>query len=166
MISSNSASISLNERMNRFRLASRDIFNQHFRLENPYDSASAAWAAEERFVEVQRVLFKNLVVEPVPPVAPRQYGEVQRWISVRSSVPSTAIPAMINRDIDSGYWDHSVREISTGSTLVFVSFFDWDQLAIRDNRYVRVLIAESADKPEIVGRHALIETYLIRFELA
>lgn len=51
-------------------------------------------------------------------------------------------PIMFNREIQSGYWDHPLKEVTNDAKLVFVSFFDWDDLDYRDNRYVRVIVGE------------------------
>jgi hypothetical protein len=45
----------------------------------------------------------------------------------------------------------------------FVGFFDWEQLALRDYRYVRLTIETMPDHPELVGREALIEFQFCRF---
>jgi hypothetical protein len=70
---------------------------------------------------------------------------------------------MINRDIDSGYWDYPLKEINNDVKMTFISFFDWDQLGFRDNQYVRVLIVESPNNTEIIGKHALIESRNVIF---
>src|ERR1700719_579447 len=68
--------MTLDERMNRFRLASRELFNHFFHIPAATGAASAlppgtssayndeAWNAEERFSEVEAVLFEKLVIEP------------------------------------------------------------------------------------------------------
>jgi hypothetical protein len=65
---------------------------------------------------------------------------------------------MINRDRPrSGYWDHPKERITVeDGELLFARFFDFDQLACRDFRYLEVFIASSAREPDIVGRWALL----------
>ncbi|HZZ91906.1 MAG TPA: hypothetical protein VFE23_05045 [Usitatibacter sp.] len=153
--------MSLDLLMNTFRVASRELFNHYFRLDDPYSATAAAWAAEERFREVESVLFDQLVVVPIG-LRLGNYGKPQERIIVKSRLGGP-VPAMINREFTSGYWDYPVKEMSSSATLLFVKFFDWDQLAVRDNRYVCVQIVDWADHPEAKGKSALIETNLIEF---
>jgi hypothetical protein len=77
---------------------------------------------------------------------------------VRPSVES-GVPVMINRDRPrSGYWDHPKQRIAAHEAeLRLARFFDFDQLACRDFRYLEVFIASSAREPDIVGRWALLD---------
>lgn len=152
----------IDEMMNRFRLASRELFNHYFRLQVPYDGDG--WALEARFSEVQALLFQKLVLEPAA-LSGTRYGDVQSRILVQLGDTDVA-PAMLNRETDSGYWDYPKKELTKEPTLVFVSFFDWDSLGFRDNRYVRVLIDSWPSCQEAVGKHALIESHYVRFALA
>ena len=144
--------------MNQFRLASREVFNHYFRISDPYNNGG--WELEERFWDVQAALFRKLVVEPasLPNI---DYGDVQSSIQVKLN--SDSVPAMVNRDVDSGYWDNHVKEVSQNARLLFVSFFDWDQLGYRDNRYVCVKIDCWDDHPELVGFRVLIESHCVKF---
>jgi hypothetical protein len=58
---------------------------------------------------------------------------------------------MLNREVDSGYWDYPLEEVTREAKLGFISFFDWDQLDYRDHRYVRVQVLEWASQPTVVG---------------
>lgn len=154
-----SATGDLDEMMNRFRLASRELFNHYFRVPDPYNSNG--WALEERFSVVQEVLFQKLVSEPAS-LSAMSYGQIQPEILVELR-GSDAAPVMLNRKIDSGYWDYHIKEVTNEPTLLFVSYFDWDQLNFRDNRYVRVQVDSWASCTEVVGKHALIESHHVRF---
>ena len=149
----------IDEMMNQFRIASRELFNHFFRVANPYDNDG--WLFERRFSEVQAALFQNLVAEPALSSDTR-YGNLQVEISVELRQSEFA-PIMINRDIDSGYWDFPLKEITKGAQLFFVSFFDWNQLDYRDNRYVRAQINHWPSHTEVVGKHCLIESQHVRF---
>jgi hypothetical protein len=72
-------------------------------------------------------------------------------------------PLLINREIDSGYWDYPIREVGRLATLRFISFFDWDQLGVRDNMYVRVVIHSWPGASELEGKHALIGANYVQF---
>ena len=145
--------------MNEFRLASRELFNHFFRIADPY--VNNGWSLEERFTAVQAILFDKLVTEPAS-LPKTRYGLRQAEIVVTLR-NSESVPIMINREVDSGYWDFPIREVSVEAGMSFVCFFDWDQLDYRDNRYVRVQIERWASNPETIGKHALIESHYVRF---
>jgi hypothetical protein len=142
----------LNECMNSFRVASRELFNHYFRGD---------WDDEERFQVVQAALFEQMVLVPSSTEYIR-YGNLNP--NIRALLNANAAPIMINREIDCGYWDHPRTEITRDATLLFITFFDWDQLAVRDNKYVRVQVKECPEIPEIIGKHALIDCQYIMFE--
>jgi hypothetical protein len=153
--------MTLDERMNQFRLVSRDLFNHYFRIPHPYDGG-AGWTPEERFSEVQRLLFRSLVIDSAKLVG-REYGDVQECIIVASRTGSD-IPLLLNREINSGYWDHPITAAPSSAALLFIGFFDWDQLDIRDNQYVRVKVENWPGHHDLAGKHALIESRHVRFE--
>jgi len=70
---------------------------------------------------------------------------------------------MLNREIDSGYWDYPVRFVPHICRLIFIAYFDWDQLNYRDHHYVRVQISDWPLHPEMRGKHGLIEATHIMF---
>jgi hypothetical protein len=148
--------------VNRFRLASRDLFNVYFHVNDPYKNDG--WSAAERFSEVEVVLFEKLVLE-AGHLSNVKYGTLHPEIQVALRGTDHA-PIMLNRDVDSGYWDYPVKEVTQDAKLLFVRFFDWDQLDYRDNRYVRVRVDQWPSHPETVGKHALINSQSVRFEKA
>lgn len=151
--------MNLDEAINQFRIASRELFNNFFRTLNPYENDG--WLYEERFRAVEEVLFRNLVTAPAF-IEDIRYGETQYGIEVELRMCDSA-PVMLNREISSGYWDYPISEISKGVQMVFISFFDWDKLDYHDNRYVRVQISGWPSHPEAIGKHALIESQYVRF---
>jgi hypothetical protein len=70
---------------------------------------------------------------------------------------------MLNREVNSGYWDFPIREVTRDARLLFFRFFDWDVLAYRDNRYVLVQIDSWPSHPEAVGKQALVEARYVHF---
>lgn len=151
----------INSLVHRFRLASRDLFNHFFRVEDPYENEDA-WAFEERYSEVEALLFEKLVLEPANlPVI--RYGSMHPAIGVEIKYGEFA-PVMLNRELDSGYWDDPIKEVTSEAKLAFISFFDWDQLDYRDHRYVRVQVLEWPSQPHTIGKHALIETHYVIFK--
>jgi hypothetical protein len=145
--------------MNRFRLASRELFNHYFRIDAPYDDDG--WTHEQRFSAIEMLLFQKLVIEPagLPEVL---YKSLQWAIRVEIR-KSNEVPISLNRDKDSGYWDFPVRSITADARLGFLAFFDWDVLGYRDNQYTRVQIIDWDAHPETVGKHGLIETQHVSF---
>ncbi len=150
----------LDAHLNQFRIASRELFNKFFRVDDPYKN-DQAWVLEERYREVEALLFQKLVVEPMnlPTVA---YGVPNPHIRVELKHGEFA-PIMLNREVDSGYWDHPLREVTREAKLAFISYFDWDQLDFRDHRYVRVQVLEWPSQPGAVGKHAFIEAHYVRY---
>ncbi|MCP5071733.1 MAG: hypothetical protein GY947_00350 [Rhodobacteraceae bacterium] len=151
----------INDQMNKFRLAGRGVFNQYFRP-SPNDESGDAWTEIERFACVERALFDALVIQPCGLMNRIYYQETITEIGVRLR-QSNRVPAMINRDTDSGCWDHPVKELAAETVMSFVHFFDWDQTDYIDYRYVRVTIDNCPTNSGIVGKHALIETQYIEF---
>lgn len=142
----------IDDLMRQFRLASREIFNHFFRIPDPYNNDG--WVPEERFSEVQALLFQKLVTEPagLPGVT---HGGCQPSIG---AIPiSDRVPAQLNRERVSVYWDHPVEELTQAARLCFKCFFDWDQLGYRDNQYARVRIETWPSHPDLVGKDALVE---------
>lgn len=151
--------INVDEMMNQFRLASRELFNHFFRIPDAYNNNG--WLLEERFSDVQNILFQKLVTEPAS-LSDTTYGNLQPEILVELRSSESA-PIMVNREVESGYWDYPIKEITKDARLLFVSFFDWDQLDYRDNRYVRLQIDSWPSHPEASGKQALIESQYVRF---
>jgi hypothetical protein len=148
--------------MNKFRLASRDLFNHFFYVADPYNNRQLAWLQEERFRDIQAVLFQKQVVEPMFLNTVEEYGRPQPNILVEPN-NNHAIPIMLNREINTGYWDYPLKEVDANARLFFVCFFDWDQLNYRDNRYVCIQVNQCLTHSEIVGKHGLIESQYVRF---
>ncbi len=101
------------------------------------------------------------MVEPAS-IASVSYGYPQPAIQVELHGIESA-PIMVNREIDSGYWDYPIRDISNNAKMIFVSFFDWDRLSYRDNHYVRVQIREWSSHQDVEGKHGLIESQFVSF---
>lgn len=144
--------------MNRFRIAGRELYNNFFLVPDPYQNDG--WTFEARFRRVEQILFEKLVGEPAS-LPKCDYGLVQQNILVELS--SERAPIMINREIDSGYWDYPMKEITRTAQLLFIEFFDWDRLGYRDNQYARVQILHFSLAPEVGGRQALIESQYVKF---
>lgn len=157
----------INKAMNKFRLASREIYNGYFFNDDPNASHDDFYLPRERFIDLQSVLFSKLVLEPCN-LDDADYGSnkvIQGIFVVSASelVDGEGIPALVNRDKVSGYWDFALKHLPLDTKLGFVRFFDWDQRAVMDNRLVRAEILSCPSMPEIVGKHVLIEAGCVSF---
>jgi len=163
--------LTLHQSISRFRVASRELFNNYFRT--PLGSSND-FQLEEAFAAVEQLLFEKLVLEPwtIPNVTNGYKFGPYPSIRVQVRMPKGATdevqqfrsaPMKINRQIYSGYWDHPLNVVTNEATLLFICFFDFDQLSYRDNRYVRVMITEWKSHPAVVGKEALIESSLVEY---
>jgi hypothetical protein len=149
----------LDEMLILFRLASRELFNQYFHIHDPY--INNGWEYYERFKEVEKILFQKMVTEPSS-IEDIEYGDPHHNIIVQLRDIDSA-PIMINRGIDSGYWDYPITQISKDIKMIFINFFDWDQLGYRDYKYVKTKILGCPFNSELSGKQALIEVEYVRF---
>lgn len=147
--------------MHKFRLASRELFNHYFHGVEPNPGAQHEIPTSESFSEVEKALFRGLVIQPLN-IDDVVYGILQPNISVKMRTVKF-MPIMLNRELTSGYWDHPLTEVTNEVGMLFVSFFDWDHLGWRDNQYVRVQVSRWDEYPELVGKHGLIEARDVEF---
>lgn len=148
----------IEEALQNFRLASRDLYNHSFKRLIRYNSQ-----LDEYFSDIQDLLFKSLVTDPLE-LDYLKYGDIQADIFVRNTMSST-VPVMINREVNSGYWDYPINELSNDAVVNFVSFFDFDQARSMDCQYVLTHITSWQKHQEIVGKFALIEYQYAVFTL-
>lgn len=153
----------MDKAINKFRLASRELFNNFF-LEEFLEAEDEDFY--EQFTIIEEQLFCALVTTKFD-LGKIVYGFPQPEILVKAKEASICgTPIMINREIDSGYWDYPISIASPECVFTFVKFFDWDQKSYKDNRYVRVIIQEWPADPDLVGKHALIETIYTSYNQA
>lgn len=153
----------LNIQMEQFRLASRELFNHYFlplyRLEE-----GVSWDVSEGYARIRSLLFQTIVANRIGVIL-SEYGEVQKSIRVLLREGLEQAPALINRELNSGYWDHQIDRIDDSAIVRYEGFFDWEESGQMDNRYVRVFIESWPLHPEIRGKRALIDWMYVRFEL-
>jgi hypothetical protein len=155
--------VDLDTLMRQFRLASRELFNHLFRIEDPYENDG--WTPEERFRRLELLLFDVLVIGPAG-LDRIGYGDTNRNIRVALARNGESAPIMLNRGLATGYWDHPTREVGKDVGLAFVTFFDWDVLGIKDNQYVKAEVVDWPEHPELSGKRLLVEAHYVRFEVA
>ncbi|QGM98389.1 hypothetical protein [Methylocystis parvus] len=145
----------LDIRMRLFRSLSREVFNIAFYVDNPWSNTKLAWNINEYFTELERHMFNYIVLEPLDfQIIP--YGRVNHEIEVIGASYLDSIPALLNRDIESGYWDYPIKEIPSDAKCKFISFFDWSDIDLKDYEFVKITIITCKSLPEIVGKHALV----------
>lgn len=152
----------MNRSINKFRLASRELFNTYFL--DALSEDQTGWEYLEHFDFVQESLFAALVSVPNG-LGQVVYGSPQPEILVKVA-SATGAPILLNREIDSGYWDDPIDCASPSAIFMFVNFFDWDQRSYKDNRYARVIVLAWPENAQLIGKHALIETHYIAYEKA
>ena len=151
-----------NTAINKFRIASREVFNHYFRREDPYENDG--WDLEERFRRLQDVMWMEIVIaEGVG--QDLSYGLTNRGIVV---VPTSSVRTPIMISDGPGSRAHPVVFAPPESRFAFMEYFDWDQLAYRDNQYTRLQITEWPGElnADLVGREALIEAQYVTYESA
>lgn len=152
----------LDTRVRRFRIATRELFNTYFALPEPWKNPDKAWQSMGYFVEIEAAVFNYMVLAPEK-IAIVRYGQMHPDIYVSAKPGISALPALINRDISSGYWDFALPEFPSDVRLNFISFFDWSDLDMRDNEFAKVVVSESPTIPDIVGKQALIRPINVVF---
>ena len=142
---------------NHYRVSARAIWNTAFWPDPDFRN----WDSIDRFHEIEKLLFDELVLAKIDREWP-PHELFQAAIPFFHIVPSGAgMRIMIQNprsERATGYWDHPVDVALRGEAeLLFIAYFDWDQMNYIDLRYYRVKIASFDAHPEVVGRDALID---------
>lgn len=141
-----------------YRISARAIWNTAFWPDEDFRN----WDSIDQFHEIEKLLFQELVLAKVDREWPLQ-DLFKNTIPFFRVVPSLAhgTPIMIQSPRPgkpTGYWDDPVSLVKPGQAeLLFIAYFDWDQMDYIDLRYYRVKIASFDTHSELVGREALIE---------
>lgn len=142
-----------------YREAVRHLWNSAF---STIDEPLRFGVCLELFEEIDRLVFKSLVCEPLG-IRLEEKATSTPFLDFKViPISSSDVPVMVNRSIPaSGYWDHPVRMLrATDVDLALIGFFDWDEYNIKDCAYYRVRISDCISQPDLIGRDALIETHL------
>lgn len=154
--------VDLDALMKNFRVASRELFNNAFRMYVPDRKSEDVWDWINRFKLVETELFKRLVLDPSA-LPLRSYGDPDTEIAVK--VNGRRIPALINRTQSGAYWDFPIEHLSEEVTMRFVRFFDWDELDFHDSRYVLATIEDWPSHPETAGKQVLFDPLYAKFSI-
>jgi hypothetical protein len=149
-----------------YRSNARAIWNTAFWPDQDFRN----WDSIEQFHEIEKLLFQELVLAKVD----REWPLCDLFVNAITFfqiAPSIAhgTPILIQNPrpgAPTGYWDDPVNLIKPREAeLVFIAYFDWDQMDYIDLRYYRVKIVSFDAHPELVGREALIERQHARVHL-
>jgi len=141
-----------------YRSSARAIWNTAFWPDPDFRN----WDSIDQFHEIEKLLFQELVLAKMD----REWPLCDLFVNAipfLQVVPSIAhgTPIMIQNPRPSaptGYWDDPVGLIEPRQAdLLFIAYFDWNEMDYIDLRYYRVKIASFDAHPELVGREALIE---------
>ena len=148
--------------LNRFRLASRDLFNQHY-LAAPSSDFGEALRAWKCFEPVEEALVSDACGSARKSIADKIRSS--KFGNRRGHAQSDSPPIMINREHgkDHGYWDLPVSRVEKTALMKFVKFFDFDLRRPCDHQYVHVEISDWPSEQRTVGRRALIENQYVSF---
>lgn len=147
------------ELMGQFRRANRELFNNFF-----LNLEEDGWLARERYTDVEFILFQRMVLSMFD-IQGVGYGKPEPAVRVVIAGDHSSAPIMINREIDSPYFDFPVDQLTRDAVLHFVKFFDWSPTNVCDHQYVEVQINDWPSHPETKGKIALIENLHVKFEL-
>jgi hypothetical protein len=139
-----------------YRVSARAIWNTAFWPDPDFRN----WDSIDQFHEIQKFLFRELVLARANREWPLQ-DLFENAIPFFRIVPLVQAPIMIQKprpEAPRGYWDDAVDSIKPGQgELLFIAYFDWNELDYIDLRYYRIKIASFDAHPELVGREALID---------
>ena len=141
-----------------YRMSARTIWNTAFWPDQDFRN----WDSIDQFHQIEKLLFQELVLAKVDREWPLQdiFGNAIPFFHlVPSSVHGATILIQKPRpEKPTGYWDDPVNFVKPGQAeLLFIAYFEWDQMDYIDLRYYRVKIASFDAHSELVGREALIE---------
>jgi hypothetical protein len=139
--------------LNSYREVARFVWNNFLRPSADFQSLAS-------FEVICNELFSEVVLRPLGQSSDRHQMLNNQKDSLVVGPASEAVPIMINRPSQDGnkYWDEAVTQIDRDSVkLLFINYFDWDQMGFVDFQYYRVNIVRFDKHPELVGREALID---------
>jgi hypothetical protein len=144
--------------MDHYRVVARSVWNTGFWCVPELRT----WDARDGFQETKKILFTHLVVAQLPHLN-RQHGPAASLTYNYRVVPLDPgpVPIMIQqprKDDRNWYWDYPLREIrAQDAELLFLDYFDWNEMGYLDFQYYRVRIEAFRLQPHLVGREALVE---------
>lgn len=142
-----------------FRECGRDLWNLYLRDSQREEYLSRlCW----QFDKILRELFQIILLDPCEVSCEVEY--VKGGLEDFPEIFCVEIPNLNSDSIyisrergHCGYWDFDLKGVSLeGIELVFIDFFDFEQIEWREFQYLRVNIVGFPAAPECIGRQALI----------
>jgi hypothetical protein len=141
-----------------YRMTARGLWNTAFWPDPDFRN----WDSIEQFDEVEKLLFRGLVLSKIDKDWPLEhiFTTPLPYLHV---VPSheRGGPIMIQNPrpgAPRGYWDDPINWVKPEEAeLLFISYFDWNQMDYIDLQYYLVKITRFDNHDELIGREALIE---------
>ena len=147
--------------MDHYRVVARTLWNAGF-WSQPY---LQNWDSRDHFRQTRKLLFNALVMarlDETDEVCTDLGAVPDRTLQV-VPLDSATVPIRIQRPREGDqshnhYWDDPVKEIkASDAKLVFIDYFDWNEMGYIDFQYYKVRIVSFACQPHLVGREALLE---------
>ena len=143
------------EAMNAYRECARGLWNNFLRRGADFDMADTFSVLSDR-------LFGELVLRPLGERGYKKASVDDPYPFLRVMPVVDPVPIMINRPSQdrNKYWDEPVTKLGLkGLSLLFIDYFDWEQLGVLDLQYYRVRIVQSDEQPHVAGRVALVDVH-------
>jgi len=130
-------------------------------------ASGGSFELEENFCEVERLMFRAMVLYQISDKVCAE-DLIGPHMCVNSVAPplinfqirpqGNSMTVLVNREIQSGYWDYPIRELKSGDCqIALIHFFDWANYDCpRKYEFYRGRIGESGTYPETVGKHVLV----------
>jgi len=151
--------MNVTSKFNKYREVIRHLWNTGF-----YNDGTANWNDHEIFLEIDKLLFGQLVLNAIAETKHIDFTSASTMFRLKGT--SNGLPVIVNRTGDGGYWDHPVTALVHDEyEIQFESYFDWDELGIKDCRYIASRILNSKKHPEIAGHKALVESHYVEIHL-
>jgi len=150
--------VNVNKIFDKYREAARHLRNVYY-CNNNHESD---WGLRSDFNEIRKLLYHHLILNELDLTEVRDFrNEPSKYFNLVSD--GNILPAMINRNGDSGYWDHPITKLVDDEyDIRFIDYFDFDQMGHCDFRYILARIFFSKNHPQINNYNALIETQYVQ----
>jgi hypothetical protein len=145
----------ITDRLNKYRECARGIWNNFLRSDIDAET-------HDSFSAICEHLMQELVLKTIGRPEHRRAGPDEPYPFLHIVPVAPTVPIMINRPSHdrNKYWDDPVRDVSQrGSDLLFIDYFDWDNIGFIDFQYYRVAIAGFDGQPHLAGRQALLDVH-------
>jgi hypothetical protein len=144
------------EILNSYRDCARALWNGYLRPSADFDRVDA-------FAGICELLFAELVLRRLQKTDQTRKSSSEPYSFLHVVPTADLVPIMIHRPRSTDqnrYWDDSVDQVPQSSTsLLYIDYFDWDQMGYIDFEYYRVKIARFDTQPQVVGREALVKVH-------